>query len=58
MFVPHIYAGILEHRQDRPPPWPQARWVRARPGNKELLPPDLFVLVEAGFGSTMLDPSS
>lgn len=41
-----------------PSPWPQARWVRARPGNKELLPPDLFVLVEAGFGSMMLDPSS
>lgn len=58
MFVPCLYVGILEHRQDRPSLRPPAREVRARRGNTDFLPPDLFVLAEAGFDSATLGASS
>lgn len=54
MFIPCLYIGVLEHRQDRPSLRPQAREVRAERRNTDFLPPDLFVLAEAGFDSVML----
>lgn len=58
MFVPCLYLGILEHQQGRPSPRPKAREVRARRGNTDFLPPDLFVLAGAGLDGVTLGASS